>query len=93
MVFLFLECSYVCGNLKSIHTCARSCIWQFYTMLDTLHIVQVAMKNKTTLLVDDLSKYPMCAKNEDVVNFNYCYYVGAPWCVGNLRGTSSVKQL
>ena len=51
------------------------------------------MKNKTTLLVDDLSKVPMCTKNEDVVNYNYCYYVGAPWFVGNLRGKSSVKQL
>ena len=51
------------------------------------------MKNKTTLLVDDLSKFPMCTKNEDVLNFNFCYYVGAPWFVGNLRGKSSVKQL
>ena len=51
------------------------------------------MSNKTTLLVDDLSKFPMCAKNEDVVNFNFCYYVGAPWSVGNFRGKSYVKQL
>ena len=51
------------------------------------------MSDKTTLLVDDLSKFPMCAKNEDVVNFNFCYYVGAPWSAGNFRGKSSVKQL
>ena len=58
-----------------------------------LKFIQVAMKNKTTLLVDDLSKFPMCTKNEDVLNFNFCYYVGAPCFVGNLRGKSSVKQL
>ena len=77
----------VYASLKLIHTCthARLYIW--------LLLIQVAMSNKTTLLVDDLSKFPMCAKNEDVVNFNFCYYVGAPWLAGNFRGKSSVKQL
>ena len=77
----------VYASLKLIRTCihARLHIW--------LLLIQVAMSNKTTLLVDDLSKFPMCAKNEDVVNFNFCYYVGAPWSVGNFRGKSSVKQL
>jgi len=49
--------------------------------------MQLTMESKASLFIGDLSKFPMCAKNEDVVNFNYIYYVGAPWSVGNLRGT------
>ena len=77
----------VYASLKLIHTHThtRLYIW--------LLLIQVAMSNKTTLLVDDLSKFPMCAKNEDVVNFNFCYYVGAPWSAGNFRGKSFVKLL
>ena len=79
---------YASLRLIHTHTHMQDCISGSYTKF-----IQVAMSNKTTLLVDDLSKFPMCAKNEDVVNFNFCYYVGAPWSVGNFRGKSCVKQL
>ena len=31
-------------------------------------------------------------KNEDWVKFGYGYYVGAPWTVGQLRGTQGINH-
>ena len=49
--------------------------------------IQVALEKKSTLFIDDPTKIPGLERNEDWVKFGYGYYVGAPWVVGQTRGT------
>ena len=48
---------------------------------------QVVLEKKLTLFIDDPLKMPGLEKNEDWVKFGYGYYVGAPWVVGQIRGS------
>ena len=63
-------------------------------VFDELPTPQVAIEKKQSLFIDDPAKIPGLEKNEDWVKFGYGYYVGAPWVVGQTKGsTSSVLDL